>query len=222
MKTLTRNLGKMRDPSPPASSRLDSGVHDYATVDQISRTSLQSAPRRSSASPITIISWKDKRRRCGLSEPSYAAERLDLSNCPYERGGTSALQQTDRRGKREFKGTMRRTAGIFRVSGLLLAAATSLVFITAAQAEWYIAKVGGETFVPLEELGADGRYHSAMLGVIHTPENYIHVLGGPNLELTPEPNTLVGIIKYKLGDNAYIMFFNNKDECIDAWARVGH
>jgi hypothetical protein len=61
-----------------------------------------------------------------------------------------------------------------------------------------------------------------MLGMIQTPEDYIHILGGPHLELTPEPNTPVGIIKYKLGDNAYIMFFNNRDKCVAAWAAIRH
>jgi hypothetical protein len=92
----------------------------------------------------------------------------------------------------------------------------------AARAEWYIAKVGGETCVPLEELGSDGKYHSVGMGVIHTPEDYIHVLGGPHLNLAPEPNTPVGMIKYKLGNDAYIMFFNDRGVCQSAWAGVRH
>jgi hypothetical protein len=98
----------------------------------------------------------------------------------------------------------------------------SLALAPAAHAEWYIAKIGGETCVPLEELGTDGKYHSVNLGMIHTPEDYIHTLAGSTLELTPQPNTPSGIIDYKLGEDVHIIFFNGRDICLAAWAGVAH
>ena len=58
--------------------------------------------------------------------------------------------------------------------------------------------------------------------MIHTPEDYIHVLGAPDLNLTPAPNTSVEMIRYKLGENTNILFFNDRDQCLQAWAAIGH
>lgn len=100
--------------------------------------------------------------------------------------------------------------------------AITLAFAPAARSEWYIAKISGETCVSLEEIGTDGRYHSAHLGFIHTPEDYIHALGGSDLNLIPEPDTPVGIIDYKLGNDAHIVFFNGRGECLAGWAGIAH
>ena len=125
---------------------------------------------------------------------------------------------------RRFPDLSREKIPMFRPQVLAAMTITviGLALAPAARAEWWIGKVGGETCVPLEELGTDGKYHSAHFGMIHAPEDYIHVVGGRDLNLTPEPNTPVGMIMYKLGPDAHIVFFSDRNQCQQAIAAMGH